>query len=182
MKNITLVFVAIVLLNAAANAQNPASRKIYCDKSNSTITYDMNHPLHEWTGVSKEVTSIIITDENRDIISQVAVSVKFSSFDSKNANRDSHAIEVAEAIKYPNITFNSKSIKQEGNKLSVEGTLNFHGVNKDIAFVAEKSGDKNKIQVTGGFEIKMTDFKIDPPSLMAIATDDEIKIKFSIVY
>jgi polyisoprenoid-binding protein YceI len=89
---------------------------------------------------------------------------------------------VAEAIKYPNITFNSKSIKQEGNKLSVEGTLNFHGVNKDIAFVAEKTGDKNKIQVTGGFEIKMTDFKIDPPSLMAIATDDEIKIKFSIVY
>jgi len=175
MKSITIIF-AIILLQTVANAQKPASTKIYCDKSNSTITYDMNHPLHEWTGVSKEVTSIIITDENRDIISQVAVSVKFSTFDSKNANRDSHAIEVAEAIKYPNITFNSKSIKQEGNKLSVEGTLNFHGVNKDIAFTAEKSGDKNKIQVTGGFQIKMTDFKVDPPSLMGLATDDEIKL------
>jgi len=137
MKSTTLLF-AIILINTVANAQNPASKKIYCDKSNSTITYDMNHPLHEWTGVSTEVTSIIITDENRDIITQVAVSVKFSSFDSKNANRDSHAIEVAEAIKYPNITFNSKSIKQEGNKLSVEGTLNFQGVNKNIAFNAKK--------------------------------------------
>jgi len=181
MKSITLIF-AIILLNTIVIAQKPTSTKLYCDKSNSTITYEMNHPLHEWTGVSKEVTSIIITDENREIISQVAVSVKFSTFDSKNANRDSHAIEVAEAIKYPNITFNSKSIRQEGNKLSVEGTLNFHGINKDIAFIAEKSGNKSKIQVTGGFEIKMTDFKIDPPSLMALATDDEIKIKFSVVY
>ena len=110
------------------------------------------------------------------------MSVKFSSFDSKNANRDSHSIEVTEALKYPNTTFNSKSIKQEGNKLSVEGTLNFHGVNKDISFVAEKSGNKNKIQVTGGFEIKMTDFKDDQPSLMGLDTDDKIKIKFDVVY
>lgn len=77
MKSFNLLL-AIILLNTVAYVQKPASTKIYCDKSNSTITYDMNHPLHEWSGVSKDVSSIIITDENRDIISQVAVSVKFS--------------------------------------------------------------------------------------------------------
>ena len=173
---------AIILTNTIANAQNSASTKLYCDKSNSTITYAMNHPLHSWTGTSKDVSSIIITDEKREIISQVAVSVKISSFDSKNANRDSHAIEVTEALIYPNITFNSKSVKQEGNKLSVEGTLGFHGVNKDISFEAEKSVNKDKIQVKGGFEIKMSDFNVERPTLMALPTDDEIKITFDVVY
>jgi len=181
MKQIFLIF-AIILSNTIVNAQNQTPTKLYCDKSNSTITYSMNHPLHSWTGTSKELSSVIITDENREIISQVAVSVKISTFDSKNANRDSHTMEVTDAIKYPNITFNSKSIKQEGNKLSVEGTLSFHGVNKDISFVAEKNENKNKIQVKGAFEIKMTDFNIDRPTLMALPTDDEIKITFDVVY
>lgn len=177
-----IIFFAIILLNTVAIEAKSQSTKLYCDKSNSTITYAMNHPLHSWTGTSKEVTSIIITDENRENISQVAVSVKISSFDSKNANRDSHAIEVTEALKYPNITFNSKSIQQDGNQLTLEGTLSFHGVNKDISFVAEKSGNKNKIQVKGVFEIKMTDFNVERPSLMALPTDDEIKITFDVVY
>jgi polyisoprenoid-binding protein YceI len=181
MKVIFVIFV-IILLNTFANAQKTAPTKIYCDRANSSITYSMNHPLHSWTGESKDLSSVIITDENREIISQVAVSVKISTFDSKNANRDSHTMEVTDAIKYPSITFNSKSVKQEGNKISVEGTLSFHGVNKDIAFIAEKSGDKNKIHVTGGFEIKMTDFNIDPPSLMGLATDDEFKITFKVAY
>jgi len=173
---------AIILTSTIANPQNPASTKLYCDKSNSIITYSMNHPLHSWTGTSKDVSSIIITDEKREFISQVAVSVKISSFDSKNANRDSHAIEVTEALKYPNITFNSKSIKQDGDKLSVEGTLSFHGINKDISFEAEKSLTRNKIQVKGGFEIKMTDYNVERPTLMALPTEDEIKITFDVVY
>ena len=181
MKRIIFIL-AIIVSNTIVAAQNPSPTKLYCDKSNSTITYSMNHPLHSWTGTSKEVSSIILTDENREVISQVAVSVKISSFDSKNANRDSHAIEVTEALKYPNITFNSKSIKQEGNKLTVEGTLSFHGVNKDISFEVEKIVNKNKIQVKGGFEIKMTDFDVERPTLMALPTDDEIKITFDVVY
>ena len=110
MKRIIFIL-AIIVANSIVAAQNPSPTKLYCDKSNSTITYSMNHPLHSWTETSKEVSSIILTDENRKMISQVAVSVKISSFDSKNANRDSHAIEVTEALKYSNITFNSKSIR-----------------------------------------------------------------------
>jgi len=181
MKNIFLI-IAIVIASNFVKAQNPTPIKLYCDKSNSLITYSMNHPLHSWTGISKDINSVIITDEKRETISQVAVSVKISSFDSKNANRDSHAIEVTEALKYPNITFNSKTIKQEGNKLIVEGTLSFHGLNKDISFKAEKSVTKNKVEVKGGFEIKMTEFNVERPTLMGFATDDEIKITFDVIY
>lgn len=178
-----IVFISAVLfINTVAFAAKPAPVKLFCDKSHSTITYGMNHMLHSWTGTSKDINSVILTDEAKKTISQVAVSVKISSFDSKNANRDSHTMEVTEALKYPNITFSSTSIKQENNKLSVEGTLSFHGVSKDISFEAEKTKNKNKIEITGGFDIKMTDFNIERPSLMGIAADDDIKITFDVLY
>lgn len=177
-----IIISAILFVHTLVFAANPAPVKLFADKSHSTITYAMNHLLHSWTGTSKDVNSVILTDENKKTISQVAVSVKISSFDSKNANRDSHMMEVTEALKYPDITFSSKSITQDGNKLSVEGTLSFHGVNKDISFEAEEIKNKNKIEVTGGFDVNMTDFNIERPTLMGVATDDEIKITFDVLY
>lgn len=181
MKRIILL-VAIALLNTLGHAQVKTPIKIYCDKKQSTISYSMNHPLHSWTGVSKDITSVILTDENRTEISQVAVSVKISSFDTQNANRDSHTMEATEALKYPAISFSSNSIKQTGNKLTVAGTLSFHGVSQVITFDAEKKIINNKAEIKGSFIIKMTQYNIDPPSLMGIASDDNIKIDFYVIY
>jgi len=181
MKKIIIVF-ALALLSIFAYSQDKSEIKIYGDKNLSTITYSMNHPMHSWTGESKDVTSIIVTNENKSIIKQVAVSVKIASFDSKNANRDSHTMEVTEALKYPNVTFTSTSIIQNGDKLSVVGTLNFHGIKQTIKFEAEKKIVNNKIEVTGNFIAKMSQFNIKPPSLMLMATDDDIKISFKAEY
>jgi polyisoprenoid-binding protein YceI len=176
------ILVALALLSTLADAQDKSQIKLYCDKKQSTISYYLHHPLHAWTGESNDVNSIILTDENRTLINTVAVSVKISSFDSKNANRDSHVMEVTEALKYPTISFTSNSIKQESNKLVVSGTLNFHGVSQIVLFEADKTIINNKAEITGGFTVKMTQFGIDPPSLMGMATDDDIKITFKVVY
>ena len=94
MKKFGIIAIAI-LLTGSLFAQEKV--KINCVKEESSITYSMKHPMHEWSGVSKEVNSIILTDEGRTTIFQVAVSAKLSSFDSKNANRDSHMMEVTHA-------------------------------------------------------------------------------------
>jgi polyisoprenoid-binding protein YceI len=171
--------IILTLLCTAAWAQQV---KLMADKKLSSITYSMHHRLHDWDGVSRELNSVILTDATKTTISQVAVSVKISSFDSKNANRDSHTIEVTEGLKYPNITFSSTDIQQQGDKLLVKGVLNFHGVNRNISFEAlrKKSGDK--LEVTGSFPVRMTAFNIEPPTLLAIPTDDEFKISFKAVY
>jgi len=121
-------------------------------------------------------------DANRNIITQAAVSVKISSFDSQNANRDSHCMEVTDAIKYPNITFASTSIKQNGNILDISGKLTFHGITKEISLKAEKKVENGKAKITGNFSVNMKDYNIDPPSLMAMETDEEIKLSFVLVY
>lgn len=178
-----LIFlIAIGLMGQGAFAQDKALVKVYADKTQSSITYSMNHPLHAWTGESKDVTSIILTDENRKLIDKVAVSVKIASFDSQNANRDSHMIETTEGIIYPTISFASDSIKNQDDKLKVYGTLTFHGVAQKVFFEADKKVVNKKAEITGAFSVKMTDYKVEPPSLMGMATDDEIKLSFKAVY
>lgn len=174
-----VVAVFIFLLQGSfANAQV----KLY-NKKESTISYSMNHPLHAWTGKNNDVSSIVIMDDKRSLIKQVAVSLKVASFDSENANRDSHMIEVTEALLYPTVTFQSTSIEKDAENLKVKGTLNFHGVSQVITFNALlKEGKKNNIEVTGSFTISMTQFNIKPPSLMGMATDDEIEIHFNMYY
>lgn len=174
-----LVFTLFCFCGIAQQAQQT---KTFADKTKSSITYAMEHPLHSWEGVSREINSVILTDASKNVITQAAVSVKISSFDSQNANRDSHCIEVTEAIKYPNISFASTSIKQNVNALEISGKLTFHGVTKEITLTAEKKTENNQLQITGSFSINMTDYNIDPPSLMAMETDEVIKLKFTLVY
>lgn len=180
MKKFTYIIILFLILSNYLSAAD--QHKIYCDKSSSNITYSMNHLLHSWSGVSKKVTSVILADKNIDNISQVAVSCKVSTFDSQNSNRDSHMLEATDALKYPNVTFSSKSIEINGNKLTIKGTLKFHGVSNNISFIAYKSKHNNSTEIKGGFDIKMTDYKIDPPSLMGIATDDNIRIDFDMFF
>ncbi len=177
-----LSLLILILLSSWVSAQESPQVKFYAEKSQSSITYAMKHPLHSWEGTSKDVNSVILADKNRKTITQAAVSVKISSFDSQNANRDSHTIEVTDAIKYPNISFASSSIKQEGDNLQITGKLTFHGVSKEITINAEKKFVNNKAEITGNFSVNMKDYNIDPPSLMAMETDEEIKLTFDLVY
>ena len=156
--------------------------KINNVKEESSITYAMNHPLHSWTGESKEINSIILTDEAKTTVFQVAVSARVSSFDSKNANRDSHMMEVTEALKFPNVTFVSTSVTIDGNDFKSTGTMTFHGVSQPVALQGKLTKEGNKLIFTGNFNLKMTQFKIDPPSLMGISTNDEFKLEFKVVY
>lgn len=156
--------------------------KVNCVKEESSITYAMNHPLHAWKGESKEISSIILTDEARTTIYQVAVSAKVASFDSKNANRDSHMMEATEALKFPNVTYVSSSVTLEGSNFSSAGTLTFHGINQPVTLQGKLTKEGNKMIFTGDFKLKMTQFKVTPPSLMGIGTDDEFKLEFKVAY
>tara|TARA_B100000809_G_scaffold259435_1_gene304451 strand:+ start:1486 stop:2040 length:555 start_codon:yes stop_codon:yes gene_type:complete len=174
--------IIILLCTTTSFAQKLKLKKLYADKNKSDITYTMNHPLHTWTGVSNNILSVMLLDTSNMEINELAVVVKIASFNSKNSNRDSNTIEVTEALKYPNVSLSSNSIKQANDRLTVKGTLKFHGVSKEIIFDAQKEIIKNEIKVTGNFEILMTDFKIKPPKLLGIVTDKDIKLSFTVFY
>jgi len=174
------ILLVVIIVSLLGNAE--AKTKYYCDREKSTIVYSMHHPLHDWKGVSKEVESVILTDGEKIDVEGVAVQVKVASFDSDNSNRDSHMVEVTEALLYPAVTFTSETFHKNGDNLTVDGNLTFHGVTKPITIQVDVKHIGDVLEVTGDFNIKMSDFKIEVPSLLGLATEDNIKINFDIFF
>lgn len=161
----------------------PAKRKVMADKALSTVTYAAKHPLHNWEGISHAVNCAMIYDDEAKQPESVAVSLKVASFDSDNNNRDSHAMEVLEGLKYPNVTFTSSDIKaNENGALTAKGTLNFHGVAKPVTLQATRKDEGGKMTLTGEFPVSLTEHNIERPSLMGLKTEDGMKLRFNVVF
>ncbi len=180
MRKIVVIILGILFVHfSTATAQN---KKIRNDKKKTHVTYYMSHPMHDWSGTSKEINSIILYNPAEGKIIQAAVSIKIASFDSQNANRDSHMLEVLESLKYPTVTFQSSEIKINGGSAHVKGMLTFHGVKKNIEFDAKLSKSNSELIVSGEFVVKMSEYNIESPTLMMIPVDDDIKVYFEAYY
>ncbi|MBN8824645.1 MULTISPECIES: YceI family protein [unclassified Spirosoma] len=184
MKNYSIANGCLVAIMVLCAFTAPlAKRKIMADKAASTVTYAAKHPLHSWEGVSHDVNCAIIYNDDTKQPETVAVSIKVASFDSDNNNRDSHAVEAMEGIKYPNVTFTSSDIKAGDNgALTAKGTLTFHGVSKPVTLNATRKDNGNKMTLTGEFPVNMTDHNIERPSLMGLKTEDAMMLRFTIVF
>jgi polyisoprenoid-binding protein YceI len=160
-----------------------AKRKIMADKSASTVTYSAKHPLHKWDGVSHDVNCAMLYNDETKLPESVAVSIKVASFDSDNNNRDSHAMEVLDGIKYPNVTFVSSDIKPgTDGQLVAKGTLTFHGIARAITVPVTRKEAGNTMTLTGEFPVSLTDYKIERPSLMGMKTEDDLVLKINAVF
>lgn len=160
-----------------------AKRKIVADKAHSTVTYAAKHPLHKWEGVSKDVNCAIIYNDDTKQPDNVAVSIRVASFDSDNGNRDSHAMEVLEGLKHPNVTFVSSDVKADANgKMTLNGTLTFHGVAKPVTVQVARKDESGKMTITGEFPVSLTEYNVERPSLLGLKTEDSMTLRFNIVF
>ncbi len=175
-----ILFLLIMASFSAINAQETIKK--YADNTLSEVTYAMSHPMHDWEGVNKNVRAVIKENSKTGKIEKAAVSLKIIDFNSGNSNRDSHAVEVLDGIKYPAITFVSNSIEQTENNIKITGILNFHNVKKKITVSVLKKMKKGKDVYIGSFDVDMTEYDIKRPTLMNMPTDKIIKISFLLVF
>ena len=85
------------------------------------------------------------------------------------------------AFDFPNITFNSTSIKVNKRSLDIEGELTFAGVVKEIKTKAQlNSLDNNLFAIEGELNIKLSEFDVERPSLLFVEIEDLVKIQYSI--
>jgi len=142
------------------------------------IIYYGYHYLHKWKGESKTINGFISFNEvNNEFNCDLKVPI--DSFDSKNGNRDSNMLIYTNALEFPDIQFVSKHIRLNQGKATVEGVLLFGGETKKITTDVDVE-IKNDISFSGMLVIKLSEFKINRPTLFFKKIDDEIKIIFSI--
>jgi len=174
--------VVLILLFFQFSIVLPQSKQIEAVKQESSITYQLTHLLHEIESTSKEAYCKIDFDLSKKEIKKVFVQVDVTTFNSGNSNRDSHAMEVIDALSFPDSRFTSSSITQKGDSLKVYGKLTFHGITQDIVISAATKWTNNKLVVNGNFDISLTAFKVERPSLLFIPCKDILKFTLDQVF
>jgi hypothetical protein len=145
--------------------------------SQSTLTYHVSHPLHQTDGVSHAARGKGVCHAGQcDFL--IAVPVK--SFDSGDSNRDLHMLQVTRGGEFPMVTVRTSLPEDASASATIHADLEvqFAGQTakyKQVPFELAKQGNDSKI--SGTIPATLSDFKIDPPSLLAIAVKNEIPIR-----
>jgi len=151
------------------------------NEQSSFIRYEGKHLLHDWDGINQKIKGIAVVDESTDEIFKIALLANLRDFDSNNSGRDAHALEVLEALKFPEIKFYSDDIKFDSNTVNFLGSLEFHGISvtQNIEAVLLKS--ELGSELVGEFQLIPSDFGIELPSFLSVKMKDLLKINYRIV-
>tara|TARA_Y100000385_G_scaffold86904_1_gene89403 strand:+ start:1223 stop:1753 length:531 start_codon:yes stop_codon:yes gene_type:complete len=150
------------------------------DQNSSQIKYSGSHFLHNWSAENNNIAGVIKINDSS--IENIGVVAKVSEFESGNSNLDSNSYRVLEALRFPNIIFKSVIINNQENTPSIEGVLNFHGIEKNIFVDLTFNHKENSVQIEGMFAVKLSDFQIKRPSLMLQKVDDEILVELNLIF
>jgi hypothetical protein len=174
------ILTAILLLLPLRPALAQADRQWILEQS--TLTYHVSHPLHQTDGVSHAARGKGVCHAGQcDFL--IAVPVK--SFDSGDSNRDLHMLQVARGAQFPIVSVRTRLPEAASASTTVRADLEiqFAGQTaeyKQIAFQLTTQG--NQIRVSGTIPATLSDFKVDPPSLLAVPVKNEMPVRVDMTW
>jgi len=148
----------------------------------STLTYHVSHTLHQSEGVSHAARGKGTCDGGQcDFI--IAVPVK--SFDSGDSNRDLHMLQATRGAQFPLVTVRTRLQEAllASASILVDLEVQFAGQTaqyKQVSFQLMTKGDQ--IRISGSIPATLSDFKIDPPSLLSIAVKNEVPVRIDMTW
>lgn len=143
----------------------------------STLTYHVSHPLKQTDGVSHAAKGKGVCHAGEcDFL--IAVQVK--SFDSGDSNRDLHMLQVVRGGEFPMITVRTHLPESASSLTTIQADLEVQFAGQTVQYKAvalqhvTQGGDTI---ITGTIPLTLSDFKIDPPSLLAIPVKNDIPVR-----
>lgn len=152
-------------------------------KTNSSyIRFFSDAPMEDIEAINESATSII------DIGSTaIVIVVPIKSFDFKKELMQEHFNEnYLESDDFPNATFKGKLIDWDGSKgvseVSASGTLEIHGVSKEVTIVGDLDYSDNSIKISTVFNILLEDYKIKIPKAVFYKIAEEVEVTANFEY
>lgn len=143
------------------------------------VTYHVVHKLHRVDATTTKVEAVAILDvAGLKVMARAPV----ASFDSKNANRDAHMLEVVDAARFPLVTVKAAApglVMPTGGKATVklDGLVELKGVKAPVPITAEVDlSTPGRAVVHFELATKLSAHGIERPSLLFVPVDDELKI------
>lgn len=143
----------------------------------SALTYHVSHPLHQSEGVSHAAKGKGVCQAG---VCDFLIAAPVKSFDSADSNRDLHMLQVTRGAEFPMVVVRTRVPEEAlgSSTIHADMEIQFAGQTvqyKQIPFQAVRRG--NQIRLTGTIAATLSDFKIDPPSLLAVPVKNELPIR-----
>jgi len=132
----------------------------------------------EVEGIFKEMNGDINFDEQDLANSNFSVALNVASINTGNGTKNKHAVSEKwfDAETYPKITFTSSKISKSATGYQVEGTLEMHGVKKQITIPFSFSGNTFK----GNLKVNRLDYGVGTMKGMSKKVSNEIAIEIAV--
>jgi polyisoprenoid-binding protein YceI len=177
-KILVLIFFSIVGVSGF-------SQTVYMTRSGQ-ISFFSKTPMENINGINNEVTSMLDAGKG-DLVFAVLI----KSFRFEKALMEEHFNEnYLESTKFPKATFQGKitnvsavNFTKDGSyPATVEGDLTMHGVKQRQTASGTITVANGKISAVSTFIIKLADYKIERPSLVADKISETIEIRVNCQY
>jgi hypothetical protein len=173
----TKILLAVFLLVAPALAAD--SQWVL---EQSTLTYHVSHPLHPSEGVSHAARGKGVCHAGQ---CEFLIAVPVKSFDSGDSNRDLHMLQVTRGAEFPMVTVRTRLPEAASASATVHADLDIQFAGqaahyKEVSFQLVTQGTETKI--SGTIPATLSDFKIDPPSLLTLPVKNEIPIRVEMTW
>jgi hypothetical protein len=148
----------------------------------STLTYHVSHPLHQSEGVSHAARGKGVCHAGQ---CEFLIAVPVKSFDSGDSNRDLHMLQVTRGAQFPMVTVRTRLPEAASASTTVHADLEIQFAGqaahyKEVPFQLVTQGTETKI--SGTIPATLSDFKIDPPSLLALPVKNEIPVRVEMTW
>ncbi|HEY1937888.1 MAG TPA: YceI family protein [Candidatus Angelobacter sp.] len=125
----------LMLAIAAMSASALAADEYKIDPNHSSVNFAVTHMTVSTVNGRFTTFDGKISLDDKDISkSSVNVTIKTASINTDNTSRDNdlRSPNYFDVEKFPEITFQSKSVEKKGNDYVAHGTLTIHGISKDV--------------------------------------------------
>lgn len=154
------------------------------------VTFHISHP-------AKEYDAHLTPDGGRGAITlepgaiektRAKFTILVDHFDSQNTRRDSHMVEVMEALVFPTIEWSVESVGGASgawtpgtHTFQATGPLTVHGVTKPLTTpVTVTVAEDGSATFASDFTILLEDYAIERPTLVFVPIDNELPIKVKV--
>ena len=182
-------FFPIIMLTISfmsVNAVQAQSLKLNAKTFSMTINGTTN--VHNFeTKVTLASGELVINDKK---VQTFSVEIPVKGIKSNEKLMDTKTYEAFDAEKNPKISFKStevNSLKVDGNDItvSVTGNMTIAGATRKVVLIAKGKIIKPGVyEFSGIIPVKMTDYKMKPPTAMmgVMKVGDDIKLKYSVTF
>ena len=148
----------------------------------STLTYQVFHPLHKSEGVSHAARGKGVCQAGQ---CDFLIAAPLKSFESGDSNRDLHMLQVTRGAQFPLVSVRTRLPEAALGSATISADLEIEFAGQTAQFKQvsfQRTVEGNSIRITGTIPATLSDFKIDPPSFLSIPLKKEMPVRVEMTW